>query len=143
MATTRIKDLTTASAMADDDFIAIDGATNGTRKIAASDVGGGGIMYDHTCNSGNTLGVQSSVGRYCTVADASAVTTENILKIKAYGEKSTYTYPLVVDYVSHASGASSITIWMFCPYGSVQGTTYNMKVHIVAPFEITADSAAM
>lgn len=41
MANTRIKDLsTTAASAANDDYLALDGATNGTRKILASNVGG-------------------------------------------------------------------------------------------------------
>ena len=43
MANTRIKDLTTtAVSAASDYYLALDGATNGTRKILASDIGGGG-----------------------------------------------------------------------------------------------------
>lgn len=46
---TRIKDLTTtASSPASDDYLALDGATNGTRKIAASSIGGGGTSDDIT-----------------------------------------------------------------------------------------------
>lgn len=46
---TRIKDLTTtASSPASDDYLAIDGATNGTRKIPASSIGGGGTSDDIT-----------------------------------------------------------------------------------------------
>lgn len=45
----RIKDLTTtASSPASDDYLALDGATNGTRKIAASSIGGGGTSDDIT-----------------------------------------------------------------------------------------------
>lgn len=48
----RIKDLaTTATNPAADDFIAIDGATNGTRKIPAGDIGGGGTSDDITNES--------------------------------------------------------------------------------------------
>lgn len=51
MANVRIKDITTtASAPNDDDYLAIDGATSGTRKILADSVGGkaGGItVVDH------------------------------------------------------------------------------------------------
>lgn len=46
MANTRIKDLTTtATSAASDDYLALDGATNGTRKILASDIGGGTTLY--------------------------------------------------------------------------------------------------
>ena len=39
MATTRIKDITTAaSTFSSDDFVAIDGATSGTRKMAKADL---------------------------------------------------------------------------------------------------------
>ena len=48
----RIKDLaTTATSPAADDYIAIDGATNGTRKIPAGDIGGGGTSDDITNES--------------------------------------------------------------------------------------------
>ena len=48
----RIKDLaTTATSPANDDYIAIDGATNGTRKIPASEIGGGGTSDDITNES--------------------------------------------------------------------------------------------
>lgn len=46
MSTTRIKDIsTTALAAATDDYIVLDGSTNGTRKILASDIGGGSTLY--------------------------------------------------------------------------------------------------
>lgn len=49
---TRIKDLTTtASSPASDDYLAIDGATNGTRKIAASSLGGASSSDDVTNDS--------------------------------------------------------------------------------------------
>lgn len=52
----RIKDLaTTATSPANDDYIAIDGATNGTRKIPAGDIGGGGTSDDIT-NESNVSG---------------------------------------------------------------------------------------
>lgn len=45
----RIKDLTTtATSPASDDYLALDGATNGTRKITASSLGGGGTSDDIT-----------------------------------------------------------------------------------------------
>lgn len=52
---TRIKDLTTtASSAASDDYLAIDGATNGTRKIAASSLGGASSSDDVTNDSSVT-----------------------------------------------------------------------------------------
>ena len=43
MADVRIKDLSsTATSAANDDYLALDGSTNGTRKILASNIGGGG-----------------------------------------------------------------------------------------------------
>lgn len=49
---TRIKDLTTtASSPASDDYLAIDGATNGTRKIPASSIGGASSSDDVTNDS--------------------------------------------------------------------------------------------
>ncbi len=48
----RIKDLTTtASSPASDDYLALDGATNGTRKIAASSLGGASSSDDVTNDS--------------------------------------------------------------------------------------------
>jgi hypothetical protein len=57
MADIRIKDLTTtASSTASDDFIAVDGATNGTRKLNAySPSFGGNVTVAGTLNVGGTL----------------------------------------------------------------------------------------
>lgn len=72
----RIKDLTTtASSPASDDYLAIDGATNGTRKIAASSLGGGGTSDDITNAStvtGSTVSdaLETLSGEIATKQDA-------------------------------------------------------------------------
>ena len=63
MSTTRIKDLTTTpSSAANDDYIALDGATNGTRKILASNIGGGGgVTVDSAMSNSSTNPVQNKI----------------------------------------------------------------------------------
>lgn len=60
MASTRIKDLaTTATQAASDDYLAIDGATNGTRKIKPEDLGGGGSSVSPYTSNPAALGSAS------------------------------------------------------------------------------------
>ena len=62
MSNTRIKDLTTtALTAASDDYLAIDGATNGTRKIKPSDIGGSSITVDSSMSSTSENPVQNKV----------------------------------------------------------------------------------
>lgn len=61
MASTRIKDLaTTATQAASDDYLAIDGATNGTRKIKPEDLGGGGSSVSPYTSTPSALGTASA-----------------------------------------------------------------------------------
>ena len=74
MANTRIKDIsTTTSTTNSDDYIAIDGATAGTRKITASTLGG---VFDENITTTQQIGAgtatpSSTASRYLTVGDAS------------------------------------------------------------------------
>lgn len=63
MSSTRIKDIqTTASAAANDDYVALDGTTNGTRKILASNLGGGSsITVDSAMSNSSENPVQNKV----------------------------------------------------------------------------------
>ena len=62
MANTRIKDLTTtAPDAANDDYLVLDGQTNGTRKILASNIGGSSITVDDTMSSSSENPVQNKV----------------------------------------------------------------------------------
>lgn len=77
---TRIKDLTTtASSPASDDYLAIDGATNGTRKIPASSLGGGGTSDDIT-NASTVTG--------STVSDALDSLSDEIASKGTYSKPS-------------------------------------------------------
>ena len=74
MATVRIKNITTtATSPSGDDFVAIDGATNGTRKIDARPLGG---VFDEDITTTQQIGAgtatpSSTASRYLTVGDAS------------------------------------------------------------------------
>ena len=62
MANTRIKDLTTtAPDAANDDYLVLDGQTNGTRKILASNIGGSTITVDSAMSSSSENPVQNKV----------------------------------------------------------------------------------
>ena len=62
MANTRIKDLTTtAPDAANDDYLVLDGQTNGTRKILASNIGGLTITVDSAMSSSSENPVQNKV----------------------------------------------------------------------------------
>lgn len=153
MATTRIKDLTTASAMADDDFIAIDGATNGTRKIAASDVGGNETIYEKqfaTYYNGNFSAAGGNYIYYITPTNTSDVTQENAMKISAFyrTEDSTQAVcPLIVTECS-VSSSTRMTVYVKSIYALNYSTTTIQYlpagyVYFRAPFEIASITAGM
>lgn len=74
MANTRIKDLTTtASQAANDDYLAIDGATNGTRKIKANEI------------STDTTYTLSIAGNVLTLTDSNGVTSTAALPVYSGG----------------------------------------------------------
>lgn len=107
MATTRIKDISsTAASFADDDYIAIDGATNGTRKISASNVGGGETEYDFTTSLTPSIDSRGASARpfLVTPTDSSKLTAANASKLKAYLVSGTIIYPLLVTHVTITSG---------------------------------------
>lgn len=84
----RIKDLaTTATSPAADDFIAIDGATNGTRKIPAGDIGGGGTSDDITNES--TVSGATVTDALSTLKDEIVTESSRIDNIVALPEGST------------------------------------------------------
>lgn len=74
MANKRIKDLsTTAAVTASDDFIAVDGATNGTRKLDAySPTFGGNLTVSGTGGVSTIRGAQSSVNAVLTLQNNGA-----------------------------------------------------------------------
>lgn len=61
MATTRIKDITTtASQAASDDYLALDGTTNGTRKILAGDLGGSTLVIEVSGTEYEVTGLEAA-----------------------------------------------------------------------------------
>ena len=61
MSTKRIKDLSsTATSAANDDYMVLDGSTNGTRKILASNIGGGGSSVSPYTSTPEALGTGSA-----------------------------------------------------------------------------------
>lgn len=132
MANSRIKDIaTTAASAASDDYLVIDGATNGTRKISASNVGGSSMIdYTTTLTPAITPG---SVGVYkITVVDSGFLTDTNASTIKAYVASSHMRYVLTL--VGFVKSGSNCTVTLLNSSSSTTGGT----LHIVAPFEISA-----
>lgn len=85
----RIKDLTTtASSPASDDYLALDGATNGTRKIPASSLGGGGTSDDIT-NASTVTG--------STVSDALETLSGEIANLEGGAPTAVSTVAQMVD----------------------------------------------
>lgn len=144
----RITDLTTASAIEADDYVVIDGATEGTRKVLASDMGGGDDMIDFTTSytsaSLDSRGVGGNLYNI-TPVDSTVLTAANALKISAYLLTSGYkVYPLIIVYSYY--GSSYFTIYVKCLESSVQNTstaTVSGALHIVAPFEISSVNITM
>lgn len=142
----RIKDLTTtATEAASDDYVAIDGATNGTRKILASDVGGG-KTYDYTSSLTPSMDARGVSAYYANVypSDTSAVTATNANKIKAYILNAGVVYPLIV------TQSNLYTAYFYCIFKSISAsvqntssTTISGTLHIVSPFEISNVTLSM
>ena len=67
MSTTRIKDISsTATSAAGDDYLALDGSTNGTRKILASNIASEDTTYSISI-SGNVITLTGSDGNDSSV----------------------------------------------------------------------------
>lgn len=141
----RITDLTTASTINADDYVVIDGSTDGTRKALASSVGGDS-MIDFTTSLTPSIDSRGVSGNYyyITPTNASDLVDSNSPKITAYLLSSSVVYPLIVTYVSVNS-----SIFMICVksiFGSTQSTsstTVSGTLHIVAPFEISTVTVGM
>lgn len=150
MANSRIKDIaTTAAAAASDDYLVIDGATNGTRKIAVSNVGGGGgsTEYDFTTTLTPSIDTRGVSGNYFYVypTDSTTITIENAPKLKAYSVVGSVAYPLIVASSTPDTSNSRFYIMLKSLFGNPQGTTSTTvsgTLHIVAPFEISNVTAA-
>ena len=160
MATTRIKDLTAASGIADDDYIVVDGATNGTRKALASDVGGSEKMYkiasSFTTTSIDARGVWNTL-LILTLKNASDATAENLMKMKAFactsrdpddtmGSSSENIYPMEITHITRGA-TTSVSIDCKVHYGNPQATSTNYLsasyFTVIAPFEMTAITRGM
>lgn len=146
MANSRIKDISaTATSAANDDYFVIDGATNGTRKIAASSVGE--TMYDFTSSLTPSIDSRGVTAAFYQIfpADNSNLTMENALKIRGYlAPTSVAAYPLILTYV--AVGTTVFTVQFKSIYGNPQNTTSTTvsgALHIIAPFEISSISVSM
>lgn len=148
MANSRIKDIaTTAAAAASDDYLVIDGATNGTRKIAASDVGGGGSAeYDFTTAltpSIDSRGVSYS-GFTITPANTADITAANAFNTRAYLINGPNVYPLIVVYIYMQTYV--VNIYCKSINASTQGTTSTTvsgTLHIVSPYEVASVTTTM
>lgn len=146
MANSRIKDIsTTAAAAASDDYLVIDGATNGTRKISVSNVGG--KMYDFTSSLTPSIDSRGVTASYFYIAPSNSadVTVGNALKLQAYlANSATVSYPLILTHIT--VGSTKFTVQLKSIYGNPQNTTSTTvsgTLHIVAPFEISNVTASM
>lgn len=146
MANSRIKDIsTTAASAANDDYLVIDGTTNGTRKIAASNIGE--TIHDFTSSLTPSIDSRGVSGNYFYIvpSDSADLTMDNALKIKGYlANSSTVSYPLISGTVSVLSTQFSVQFKSI--YGNTQGsssTTVSGTLHIIAPFEISSVIAGM
>lgn len=75
MANTRIKDLTTtAPDAANDDYLVLDGQTNGTRKILASNIGGGSVDWSDITNK-PTFATVATSGSYTDLSSKPTIPT--------------------------------------------------------------------
>lgn len=111
----RIKDLTTtASSPASDDYLAIDGATNGTRKIPASSIGGGGTSDDIT-NASTVTG--------STVSDALETLSGEIANKGTYSKPSGGIPKTDLASAVQTSLGKADTALQTAPVTSVNGST--------------------
>lgn len=140
----RIKNLPIAEKASDDDYLAIDGATNNSRKILTTSVGGGMIDFESSLTPS-----MDSRGVYYTAfivvpTDTSVLTNANLLKIELYLKNSTtYNYPLIVISGIAQPGNSRFVLNAKSIDASVQSTsstTVSGTLHVVAPFEISSVS---
>lgn len=105
----RIKDLTTtATSPASDDYLALDGATNGTRKIPASSLGGGGTSDDIT-NASTVTG--------STVSDALETLSDEIANLEGGA-------PTAVSTVAQMVDTTQVYLYTGTESGYVKGAWY-------------------
>lgn len=146
MANSRIKDIaTTAAAAASDDFLVIDGATNGTRKIAASNVGSGSL-YDFTSSLTPSVDSRGVSNTWCQVypVDTNNLTMDKILQMKFYLAGSNGNYPLFP--IRFAPSSTRVYVNLKSLYGNPQdttSTTVSGTLHVVSPFELSAVNQSM
>lgn len=146
MANSRIKDIaTTAAAAASDDFLVIDGATNGTRKIAASNVSSGSL-YDFTSTLTLSVDSRGVSFTWCNIypVDTNNLTLDKILQMKFYLVNSSNNYPLFPVNITPSS--TRVYVVLKSLYGNPQNTTSTTvsgTLHVVSPFELSAVNQIM
>ena len=148
MANSRIKDISiTATSTADDDYLVIDGETNGTRKISASGVGGNKV-YDFVSSltpSIDSRGV-TSTGFNVVPTDSSVMSVGDTyaFAFKAFLESGSMFYML--DIISVSVSSTYFFVQVKSHGGNPQNTsstTVSGTLHIVAPFEIRTVTQGM
>lgn len=117
MSNTRIKDLTTtALTAASDDYLAIDGDTNGTRKIKPSDIG---ITVDSALSGSSENPVQNKVIKTALGAKADTADLATVATSGSYSDLSnkptikTYTISIasnVITLTDSSGGTSTATL---------------------------------
>lgn len=137
----RISGLPIAIKTEEDDYLALDGATNNSRKILVSDLSG--TVFDFA--SSITPSISSDGTSYTdfivTPSDTTVLTDANVLEIGMYLSSSSTNYQLIIvkgeaqtnRFVLSAKSINSSTQSTTSP--TVSGT-----LHAVAPFEIASVS---
>lgn len=143
----RITDLPTATSINNDDYVVIDGATDGTRKALTSSVGGEKLIDFTTSLTSYSLDSRGVSTKFLMVypSSASDFTDTNLYKTSAYiMGSSSEMYPLVLTQVKNAN--TYFGIYIKSIYDDVQDTTSQTisgTLHIVAPYEISSVAQGM
>ena len=143
----RITDLPTATSINNDDYVVIDGATDGTRKALTSTVGGEKLIDFTTSLTSFSLDSRGVFSKFLMVypSSVSDITDTNLYKTSAYiMGSSSEMYPLVLTQVKNAN--TYFGIYIKSIYDDVQDTTSRTisgTVHIVAPYEISTVAQGM
>ena len=143
----RITNLTTATNINSDDYIVIDGTTDGTRKALVTDVGGA-KMHDFTSSltpSIDSRGVTPYVIRI--YANADDITMPNVIQTYAYFDHgSSGNYPLIIPRIDLSAGNGYYQVYLKSIFGDPQSTTSTTvtgTLHVVTPFEVSNVVSAM
>lgn len=139
----RINSLTEASGINNDDYVVIDGATSGIRKVSPSEITGDTYIYTSSYTVYPDSSGTMNAGFKAVVANTDDITTVNAMRIKAFLIKSSIPYPLIITRIKLLTDGFYVQGKLI--YSSTQSTptSYSGTVTIVSPFEITNVTSSM